>query len=142
VVQILGNHELMNLSGDYRFITYGDLVSFGSFAARYRAWSADGFIGRRLYQLHLVHRVGSSVFAHGGISEEWANEGVHKTNQITTQELPPYVAEQDPYKRYFGWPIFADDGPAWHREFALGNEAVICPSLRRVLRRLKASNTP
>ncbi|RKP04677.1 Metallo-dependent phosphatase-like protein, partial [Thamnocephalis sphaerospora] len=138
VVQVLGNHELMNLSDDYRYVTREDIASFGGLAARRRAWRADGSIGQRLFQLHLVHRVGDSVFAHGGINEDWATKGVHEINQMTTAQLPPYVAEEDPWLRYHGWPIFGSEGPAWYRGFALGNEAVICPLLSRALRKLKA----
>jgi hypothetical protein len=139
VVQILGNHELMNMSGDLRFVTAEDYLSFGGPESRRFAFSQLGDIGKRLFQLHLVHRVGDTVFAHGGINEEWAERGVRLTNRDTTRELPPYVAETDDYRRYYGWPIFGDSGPAWYRGYAGEAEHAICRSLYKSLKKMKVT---
>ncbi|RKP28050.1 Metallo-dependent phosphatase-like protein, partial [Syncephalis pseudoplumigaleata] len=137
VVQLLGNHELMNMAEDLRFVSAEDYASFGGPEPRRQAFSQLGSIGKRLFKLHLVHRVGDTVFTHGGITEEWAARGVRMTNRDTTRELPPYVAEKDIYRRYYGWPIFGDSGPAWYRGYAMEAEASICRSLYRALRKMK-----
>ncbi|KAI9597010.1 Metallo-dependent phosphatase-like protein [Syncephalis fuscata] len=136
VVQLLGNHELMNVANDLRYVTTEDYASFGGPYERQKAFSQYGSIGSRLFKLHLVHRVGDTVFTHGGINEEWAQHGVRKTNRDTTKGLPPYIAETDMYQRYYGWPIFGDEGPAWYRGYALHAEDYICRSLYRALKKL------
>ncbi len=42
----LGNHEVMNALGDWRYVTRGDIESFGGAAKRREAISSDGWIGR------------------------------------------------------------------------------------------------
>ncbi|KAI9226436.1 MAG: Metallo-dependent phosphatase-like protein [Piptocephalis tieghemiana] len=136
VIQVLGNHELMNLAGDLRYVTPEDTASFGGAESRAAAFTPTGFIGRHLFPLDLVHRVDRTIFAHGGINEDWAKVGALEINEETHRELPKYAREKDLMKQWQGWPIFAETGPAWYRGFALDPEAVMCPRLRRALRRL------
>ena len=46
VVSILGNHEIMNAIGDWRYVTEGDIKHFGSVKARQEALSVDGWLGQ------------------------------------------------------------------------------------------------
>lgn len=42
----LGNHEVMNALGDWRYVTPGDIKSFGGEKARRHAMSSQGWVGR------------------------------------------------------------------------------------------------
>ena len=137
-IQLLGNHELMNMGGDLRFVTPQDILSFGSLEMRRQAFRASGFIGRHLFRLPLVHRVGNTVFAHGGISEKYANMGIHGVNQAKDAQIDAFVKEPEVIQQYVKWPMFADEGPAWYRGYAEQPEPQVCPQLRRVLRSLGA----
>lgn len=46
VVSILGNHEIMNAIGDWRYVTKEDIETFGGSERRQEALSTDGWIGR------------------------------------------------------------------------------------------------
>jgi len=137
VIQVLGNHEVMNLSGDWRFVTLSDVQTFGSLVNRRLAFSISGFIGRHLFHLPIVHRIDTTVFCHGGVSETWAAFGVHGLNDISRWELPKFSKDGDWQQRLMQYPIFGENGPTWFRDFALQEEAVICPRLTRVLEKLK-----
>lgn len=94
------------MSGDLRFVTAKDYLSFGGPEPHRFAFSQLGNIDKRLFQLHLLRRVGNTVFAHGSINEEWAERGVRSTNRDTTRELPHYTAEKNSSKRLHGWSMF------------------------------------
>ena len=46
VISILGNHEIMNAIGDWRYVTKPDINRFGSTALRQREMSVDGWLGQ------------------------------------------------------------------------------------------------
>ena len=48
VVSLLGNHEVMNLQGDLRYVAPGDVADFGSPAARAQAAQAAMLQMRRI----------------------------------------------------------------------------------------------
>jgi hypothetical protein len=74
VVALLGNHEIMNLIGDWRDVTPEICASFTKTAvddgcAAYRqAMSPSGTYGRWLRDKQIAARVGDSLFMHAGIN--------------------------------------------------------------------------
>ena len=74
---VLGNHEVMNLVGDLRYVSDGDYAQFGAetrrglpagYHARRAAFAPDGEYGRWLLGLPVAIIVNDSLFLHGGIS--------------------------------------------------------------------------
>ncbi|KAJ1551863.1 hypothetical protein HK405_013646, partial [Cladochytrium tenue] len=68
---LLGNHEVMNLSGDLRYVTKEDIDSFGGSRERRKAFEADGWAGSWLRSLNISARVADTVFVHGGVHPMW-----------------------------------------------------------------------
>ncbi len=66
VVALLGNHEIMNMMDDLRYVTKEDFASFGGHEKRREAWDKDGFIGKYLRTLDMIANVHGIVFVHGG----------------------------------------------------------------------------
>jgi hypothetical protein len=74
---LLGNHEVMNLTGDLRYVSEGDFAQFGSeahqglpagFLERRKALTPDGPYGRWLLALPVAIVIDDTLFVHGGIS--------------------------------------------------------------------------
>ncbi|MCA9491583.1 MAG: metallophosphoesterase [Myxococcales bacterium] len=128
VVALLGNHEVMNLRGDWRYVSPEDLAGYGGDAARKTAFTAGGEDGRWLRTLGVAARVGDTVFVHGGITPRWAEGGVDQLNQLVREALDAP-----------GRPgVLGDDGPVWYRDYVLQPETQACPVLAQALSSLGA----
>ncbi|CAO1614231.1 unnamed protein product [Parajaminaea phylloscopi] len=124
VKNCLGNHEVMNALGDWRYITPGDVKSFGGAAARRRAMSTEGWIGQtwlanysvshtinllpsdqiaRLVasgQLTSGYTVPKANFVHGGIHPSAAaNGGLAGINAVGQALLQKALSEEKPTGR-------------------------------------------
>lgn len=70
---LLGNHELMNLMGDWRDVAPGDLQSFGegeqtpALEQRQRMLAPNGRYGRWLLQQPILLKIDGTLFTHGGL---------------------------------------------------------------------------
>ena len=122
VVPLLGNHEVMNLQGDWRYVTPGDVAQFGGEAARKAALAPDGEYGKWLGTQGIVARVEDTVFVHGGITPRFAGLGVDVMNEQARTNLA------DP-----GHAIYGSAGPLWYRGFVEDRESEACPRLRQSL---------
>jgi len=86
---ILGNHELMNVDGDFRYVSPKEFREFGTFFkeketkspypygynTRKRVFSPGGSLSKKLAQSrYSILQVGSWVFVHGGMTPEVAND--------------------------------------------------------------------
>ncbi len=68
---ILGNHEIMNLSDDLRYLRNKYFENAKLIHEPYENWySANTELGRWLRTKNAIEIIGSTVFCHGGISEE------------------------------------------------------------------------
>ncbi len=127
VVALLGNHEIMNLKGDFLSVTAGDRAAFGGAEARRQALSAGGAYGRRLRSLDAVVQIGDTVFVHAGIGRAWASLGVAGINDAVHRALAAG-----------GGPVLERDGPLWYRGYFRNDEAQACAEASEVLRTLGA----
>ncbi|MES2639680.1 MAG: metallophosphoesterase [Myxococcota bacterium] len=129
VVPLLGNHEVMNLNGDWRYVSPEDLASYGGEAARKAAYAPTGDDGAWLLAQDGVARVGGTVFAHGGVDARWARLGVRGLNATIRAALlgqgPPEV--------------LGSDGPLWNRTYLLSDPVTACAELGRALTELGAT---
>lgn len=127
-VILLGNHEVMNLEGDWRYVSPEDLAEFGGDAARHAAFAPTGAEGAWVRTLPAVAKVGDTVFVHGGIDAHWAALGVDALN---TQIRAGIGVDPHPA-------ILGSDGPLWNRSYLLADPAQACPELDRALTALGA----
>lgn len=128
VVALVGNHEAMNLLGDWRYVHAEDVVAFGGAEARREAFAPDGPYGRWLIERGVVAQVGDAVFAHGGIRPEWAAKGIDGINE----EARAALRAGEPA------PVLGPEGPLWYRGFVQDPEEVACPLLAESLAALGA----
>ena len=106
VLPLLGNHEVMNMTGDWRYVNPEDLQGYGGEAARKAAFTESGEDGRWLRTHDTTVRVGSTVFVHGGIDERWSRLGTRGINAGVRAAL----GGGDPT-------ILGSDGPLWNRAY-------------------------
>jgi hypothetical protein len=128
VVALNGNHEIMNLTGDLRYVDPRDTAKFGGAADREQAFSAQGIQGQRLRELGIVAIVGDTVFCHGGITPQYARMGIDQMNALSHA----VVAGEVPVT------ALGPESPIWYRGYVREPEAQICPILDSALATLGA----
>ncbi|KAG2186220.1 hypothetical protein INT43_002658, partial [Umbelopsis isabellina] len=138
VIPLLGNHEVMNLIGDWRYVYPEDVQTFESFDARVKAFEIDGFIGSYLSQLNMTAKVNRTIFCHGGIHPAFLHDesGLDWINSYVHENLPEYMQSKGTEGDDFG--VFGGNGPTWYRGYALGPEEQECPLLEAALDLLDA----
>lgn len=132
VINLLGNHEVMNLVGDLRYVHPGDTRSFGGPEARADALRLDGDYGAWIAEQPIAARVGDTIFVHGGITERWAKLGIDGLNarvHDTLREPEPSRAQAE---------VLGAEGPLWYRGYVTDTEDMACPRLERALAHLRA----
>jgi hypothetical protein len=123
---LVGNHEVMNVSGDFRYVTPAALGAFGRLAAFF----PGGPFALRLARRDAIAVVGDTVFVHGGVSLEHVRYGIGRFNR----ELKRWMAGEGPS------PVLATDeqGPLWTRRYSDDKSGLDCPGLAEALRALGA----
>jgi len=127
VYSIIGNHELMNVNGDMRYVSYQNLKDFDNYkkpdgtiikdglTARTWAFSPGNPIANFLgctRQLSLI--IGSNLFVHAGVLPKVAQKyGVEDMNQIMSLFLWDKLNNYDAKELLDS----ADYSPLWNRVF-------------------------
>ena len=140
LLSILGNHEMMNCVGDFRYVSPKEFEEFGEYfkvkkvnnpnrvfpygyKERKQAFSQGGFIAKKFAtKRKSIIQVGGWIFVHGGLTPKLAleytfdemNEGISKwllgRRDKKTKDIFEALYDDD------------DDGIFWTREFGdLGN---------------------
>jgi hypothetical protein len=128
VIALDGNHELMNVAGDFRYVTKGGFREFGGKDARAEAFSPGGAMAKLLEPRHIFTIVGSTVFVHAGILPEYASRMT-----ALDDEARAWVAHGGDEPEA----LTDDDGPLWTRFFAGDDDDEMCDVLDKTLAALK-----
>ena len=123
---LLGNHELMNASGDFRYVTDGGWRDFDGH--RETALAIGGSYRRIFAEQDVTVRIGATLFSHAGIEPSWASD-LPAINRDARCWLSGAGAR----------PALASDstGPVWTRVW--GGASPDCATLDRVLAATGAS---
>jgi hypothetical protein len=131
LIMLLGNHELMNAGGDFRYVTRGALTDFddapgldrAKFAeapeairGRLAALGPGGPYAKRLAEHDVVTIVGDTVFSHAGVLGDWVTQ-VEEVNRSARCWLDGQAGgiEARPLV------LTSDESPVWTR--AVGHDA-------------------
>jgi len=145
LVALLGNHEIMNASLDFRYVSPRGFAAFSSPAAppaagaglpplawgRAEAFAPPGPYAHIEARRPLMVKVGDTLFVHGGILPKHVVYGLDRMND----ELDDWL---DGNRRGPPDIVVADDGPVWTRAYSSEAEAPDCDALAKVLVRLGA----
>lgn len=128
VVALLGNHEVMNMVGDLRYVNPEDVEDFGSNEARAAAFAPQGELGTWLRQRGVSAQVGDAIFVHGGITDAAAELGVDGLNAAASDALANNPRH----------PVLGEMGPLWYRGYLQAPETLACEEVGRALALLGA----
>jgi hypothetical protein len=128
LILLMGNHEAMNVQGDWRYVSQKDVQSFGSLEERKKAFVAGGEWHNWILQRDVVALVDGNLFLHGGLSEIFSDISIEDINNRVHQALITKPSD----------PILGEQGPLWYRGYLLKEENEACGELDRVLKKYKA----
>jgi len=143
-----GNHELMNVKLDLRYVTLGgylDLLPEGrrdpetatpqdvveAVGERVRAYRPGGVMALRMSRRNVISIIGDTVFVHGGVLPHIVDYGVERLNQEARdwirgdRQCPPE-------------PLLGTNGPVWSRHYSDEPDGDDCRLLETTLQRLGA----
>ena len=143
-----GNHELMNVKQDLRYVSLGGFLDFlptpindpesveprvvvDAVHERLKACRPGHPFAMRLVDRNVISIVGDTVFAHGGVLPHVVDYGIERLNQETRdwirgdRQYPPEI-------------LLTSDGPVWSRHYSKDPDTDDCQLLREVLDDLSA----
>jgi hypothetical protein len=141
LIMLLGNHELMNAAGDFRYVTPGALHDFDdtpgldtakwqrapeAMRGRIAALGPGGVYAKRLAAHAVIAIVGDTVFSHAGITGEWAAQ-IEAVNRSSRCWLDGQAGGVDAKPLA----LASDDSPVWTR--AYGFDAADCAQAKTAL---------
>lgn len=129
-IVLLGNHEIMNLMGDWRYVSSADIDSFGGQEQRISAFQPGGDWQRWLLEHEIVAQVDDTIFVHGGIHPDFSPIGVDGINKLAKEAIANGLTRA---------PLLNEKGPLWYRDYITEPESLICPILIQALTELKAT---
>jgi hypothetical protein len=137
LVELLGNHEIMAMSGVTRFVGAKDFESFGGEVPRQQAFSSStGKFGGWLRCLNVAVVVEQDLYVHAGLLPKWIEKqgGINALNAINEQGRRAMKNEN------YEDTLFKSDGPLWTRYLARGNnEKEVCAVLKQTLKALNVT---
>lgn len=114
---VLGNHEIMNLSGDLRYVQSKYLESAGLLNQNYvTLYGRNSELGRWLRTKNIIEKIGDIIFVHGGISAIINSMDI-SVNTINSLARPYYADTSFDNTDQKSDAIFSDLGPFWYRGY-------------------------
>jgi len=111
---LLGNHELMNLKGNYKYVIHKYFLVSDSMKLDYKNWyDTDSELGKWLRSKNTAEKIGTFLFVHGGISNEFSRSGysVSDINKEVRNRIDRTYESGEITKDVF----IGKDGPLWYR---------------------------
>lgn len=131
VVNLVGNHELMNIQRDLRYVSDEDYAEFGGVDARKEAFAPDGWVGRQIMdEFQVAFMANETIFVHAGLLPEHLARGIDWLNGEFRRQLHRCASSRCQGKEF---PLLQATGPVWLRRLATGKEAQACPELKKAL---------
>lgn len=111
---ILGNHEMMNLRKDFRYVRNKYSVNADSLNLEYDSWySADSELGRWLRSKNSIEKIGDFLIMHAGISRDFPSDSLTITdiNNNIRSSIDKHFNKGEASKDIF----IGSSGPLWYR---------------------------
>ena len=138
VISLLGNDELMNVLGDFRYVSSKGMNQFGGIYERKRLFTPGGKLAKYLaYNRIGIVQIGKWVFVHGGLLPYWAeNYKLQDLNKkIKEYLLGNITLEQDNVLKKI---ITGENSFFWTREYGYPKDQNYCKKVNKTLKLLNA----
>lgn len=130
---VLGNHEIMNLSADLRYVRSKYISSAMLLQTKYESmYDENTELGRWLRTKNVIEKVGNNVFMHGGFSPEMNKMGI-SIPAIDDLARPYYADTLYQYTDKRIDTIYSDFGPFWYRGYYMGTRRITIKDLDNTL---------
>ena len=130
VVLLLGNHEMMNLAGDVRFVNPDEMKAVGGEDAWKALFAPGGEFRELLKDRPILVIRNDTVFVHAGLLPDWAAMGPAALNKLATEHIAHGRWNEG---------VLSDDGPTWTRKIVLHGHKGQCAELDAALTLMGAS---
>lgn len=118
---ILGNHEVMNLRNDLRYVRRKYMVNADSLKLNYQNWyDRDTELGKWLRSKNAVEKIGEYLILHAGISKDFPIDSVSlsEINDNIRTSIDKTFQKGEASKDIF----IGSNGPLWYRGIVTGSE--------------------
>ncbi len=130
VVVLNGNHELMNVAGDLRYVTPDGLKDYDGLDGRRRAFAPGSPLARALAARPIYAIVGDTLFVHAGVLPAHLEVGLDTLDA----ETRAWLRGETPAKPRA---LVDAAGPLWTRVYGGAGDAATCATAAKVLARLR-----
>ncbi|MEN8236682.1 MAG: metallophosphoesterase [Pseudomonadota bacterium] len=139
LITLLGNHEFMNVLGDYRYVSKEGVDEFKVFSknedpysGRFQAFKPGGPYARTLAHNPVTIVIGDTLFVHAGLRKCFLYYGLERINKEAQQFLRGELKNPPQF-------VIDSDGPIWTRRYSKGPSREDCAELKQVLSQLNCT---
>jgi hypothetical protein len=119
---VLGNHEVMNMNGDFNYVQPRYMAHADSMKVSYLSlFGAQSELGRWMASKNVSERIGNVLFTHGGYST-YMNLVQMDLKKINDTARLYYTDTSYNYPGIYSELIFSEDGPFWYRGYYHGEK--------------------
>lgn len=136
VINVLGNHEVMNMQGDWRYVSQGDVDEFGGMEERKQAWAWDGWLGSEVQKFPVAVVVDRVLFVHAGLLPEMLDHRTLEELNVAFHGALKHASTSKHMKKDEP-KLLGGHGPVWARDYAYGRSN-ICQLAQQVLQKVDA----
>ena len=136
---ILGNHEIMNMNNDLRYVRNKYYENTYIIREAYSNWySPDSELGRWLQTKNIVEKIGDYLFAHGGISEKISSNkaDIEKINSVARDYYYKEIQASESKDEFLAALFSSEDSPFWFRGYV--NENIDQEMVNAILAKFEA----
>eukprot|EP00919_Chromeraceae_sp_WS-2016_P066021 GHVR01156198.1.p1 GENE.GHVR01156198.1~~GHVR01156198.1.p1 ORF type:complete len:404 (-),score=98.65 GHVR01156198.1:504-1685(-) len=128
-IQLLGNHEVMNIRGQLAYVSEEDKRSYNGMSRRREAFSKNGIDGKYIRSLDTVVIINGIVFLHGSLHHTMISKkrGIKGLNEDIRNELDSVDS---------GGVVDSEYSPLYWHGLATDDESTACVELNTVLDQL------
>jgi hypothetical protein len=144
VISLIGNHEIMNVLGEFSYVSETSLLNTGGKEARAKEFLVGGRYANILAHRYIVFKYGRYIFCHAGLLPSHLNivgENIDEINNVYWKLMRTGRLDTDREKIILNEIIFGVNGLLWTRRYAelIGNPDALLTTLHIVLKTVKST---